>query len=120
MTLAPCHRDLAGLNRGVSAEVVRGENKVLLKGTVEHVEQAKAWLQELLAEAEGCAVQLSINGAQWDKLMRPLGRERIELYRKLQDAHGCVGWHSARGGFCSRCPWWVAAKFPPGRTGSRC
>lgn len=81
---------LAGLFNGVSAEVVGGESKVLLKGTVERVEQVKAWLQELLAEAEGCAVQIPINRVQWDKLMLRQGRERIELYRKLQDAHECV------------------------------
>ena len=78
------------LFEGVELVPMRSENRVLVKGTDEAVGKAKARLEDLLAEAERCAVQQPLNGAQLDKLNRVSGRDREPLLRKLEQSYECA------------------------------
>lgn len=74
---------------GVDVLLQRNDGKVILKGTEERVVNARHVIDQLLADAEGSAVQLPLNGAQLDRLLRS-GRDRESLCRKLQEAHECA------------------------------
>jgi len=80
-------RSLRALREGVFVSLQHNEKKVVLKGTADPLGEVRLELEKLLDEAEGCAVQLTLNSAQMDRLHRPPGREREVLVRKLQEQH---------------------------------
>jgi len=89
-------RSLNKLQPGVTAELVPNENRVVLCGTLDAVAAVRHELDALLIEAESGAVQLTLNTAQLDKLMRHHGppqqgtRTRETLLRKLQESCQCA------------------------------